>query len=96
MNEVFQITKNKEKTTKLKSNNFKYVDTQKKQVDDSLRQSQIEMLKAFDLNSRFGPNVGISRLERWERANKFGLKPPIDIKNLILEHQNDKDYEEGK
>lgn len=35
-------------------------------------------LRQFDLTSKFGPCVGISRLERWERAAKLGLDPPAE------------------
>lgn len=41
------------------------------------------LLRAFDLNSKFGPCVGMTRLERWERAEKFGLAPPADVKALL-------------
>lgn len=33
-------------------------------------------LREFDLSSKYGPCMGISRLERWERAAKLGLEPP--------------------
>lgn len=36
--------------------------------------------------------AGISRLERWERAEKFGLNPPQSVKDLILSHTEDKEY----
>jgi DNA polymerase delta subunit 4 len=35
----------------------------------------IERLKQFDLNYDYGPCIGITRLERWKRANKLGLNP---------------------
>ena len=30
----------------------------------------------FDCNMKYGPSAGISRRDRWARANKFGLNPP--------------------
>jgi hypothetical protein len=30
----------------------------------------------FDLDAKFGPAMGISRSERWERAEKLNLDPP--------------------
>ena len=40
-------------------------------------------LKAFDLDSRYGPCVAISRRERWERAAALGLAPPPDVLALL-------------
>ena len=40
-------------------------------------------LKAFDLDSRWGPCVAISRRERWERAAALGLAPPPDVLALL-------------
>jgi len=31
------------------------------------------------LTAKYGPCVGISRLERWERAHKWGLNPPEEV-----------------
>ena len=38
--------------------------------------------------------VGVTRLERWERANKHGLNPPQSVRDLILNHTEDTDYTE--
>ncbi|GIL80525.1 hypothetical protein Vretimale_16043 [Volvox reticuliferus] len=43
-----------------------------------------QKLRRFDLQSKFGPCAGITRLERWERAQKFGLNPPAEIRNIIM------------
>nr|CAG8491087.1 12081_t:CDS:2 [Entrophospora candida] len=42
-----------------------------------------KFLIAFDLNYKFGPCVGITRLQRWDRANKHGLQPPAQVKELL-------------
>ena len=34
-------------------------------------------------------NLGISRLERWTRAQDYGLQPPAEVKEIIEEHIND-------
>ena len=34
-------------------------------------------------------NLGISRLERWTRAQHYGLQPPAEVKEIIEEHIND-------
>ena len=38
--------------------------------------------------------LGITRLERWERAQEFGLDPPIEVYDIIQHHLQDKDYKE--
>ncbi|CAO3588520.1 unnamed protein product [Absidia cylindrospora] len=43
-----------------------------------------KQLRAFDLDYTYGPCVGLTRLERWERAASLGLDPPKDIKTLLL------------
>lgn len=35
------------------------------------------------MNMAYGPCIGMGRLERWERANKLGLKPPAEVGNLL-------------
>lgn len=47
-------------------------------------------LRNFDLNPRYGPYVGILRLDRWNRAKNFNLNPPIAIRNLISDDNNRK------
>lgn len=44
---------------------------------------QLEQIHQFDWNSRFGPHIGLSRMERWQRADRFGLDPPIEIRDLL-------------
>ncbi|ODO06346.1 hypothetical protein L198_01578 [Cryptococcus wingfieldii CBS 7118] len=34
------------------------------------------ILRVFDLSTKYGPCVGIARLQRWERAKQWGLDPP--------------------
>jgi DNA polymerase delta subunit 4 len=45
-----------------------------------------QLLRQFDMTSRYGPVSGITRLQRWERAAALGLQPPEGIKRLILKH----------
>ncbi|KAG8461419.1 hypothetical protein KFE25_010606 [Diacronema lutheri] len=40
-------------------------------------------LRAFDHELKYGPSVGVTRLERWERAERFGLRPPSHIPELL-------------
>ncbi|KAJ3332849.1 hypothetical protein HDU76_012842 [Blyttiomyces sp. JEL0837] len=68
-----------------------------KALTPSERKEMIDTLKQFDLNMKFGPNVGISRLERWERANKLGLAPPQDVGEILKSDlvQNDVELREA-
>lgn len=42
------------------------------------------MLRVFDNTYDFGPCVGMTRLERWERAETLGLNPPPEVKLLFV------------
>ncbi|XP_047329212.1 DNA polymerase delta subunit 4 isoform X2 [Impatiens glandulifera] len=44
-----------------------------------------QILKEFDMNMLYGPCLGISRIDRWERANKQFLNPPKEIESLLKE-----------
>ncbi|KAG6896215.1 hypothetical protein C0992_009683 [Termitomyces sp. T32_za158] len=46
-----------------------------------------EILRCFDMSYEFGPCVGISRLERWERAQLLGLNPPKEVKDILTTKQ---------
>jgi len=41
------------------------------------------ILRTFDLSYEYGPCVGVTRLERWERADALGLNPPPEIKDIL-------------
>ncbi|CAK9786530.1 hypothetical protein CC85DRAFT_326115 [Cutaneotrichosporon oleaginosum] len=56
------------------------------------KESKVEnILRVFDMTSKYGPYVGITRLERWERAKKWGLQPPEEIKQILLTQQGEDD-----
>ncbi|KAI5347385.1 hypothetical protein L3X38_015264 [Prunus dulcis] len=44
---------------------------------------QEELLRQFDMNMAYGPCVGMTRLERWERACILGLNPPKEVESLL-------------
>ncbi|KAM8879480.1 DNA polymerase delta subunit 4 [Spinachia spinachia] len=48
-------------------------------------EEELQRLRQFDLDWRFGPCTGISRLQRWERAKVHGLSPPEEIRDLLLQ-----------
>ncbi|ESK87575.1 dna polymerase subunit delta-4 [Moniliophthora roreri MCA 2997] len=51
-------------------------------------------LNVFDMTYEYGPCMGLTRLERWERANAMGLNPPVEIREILLTRQGieDTDY----
>ncbi|CAL1714040.1 unnamed protein product [Somion occarium] len=38
-----------------------------------------QILRVFDLSYQYGPCIGVSRLERWNRADALGLNPPPEV-----------------
>ncbi|KAH9515114.1 DNA polymerase delta subunit 4 [Bulinus truncatus] len=48
---------------------------------------ELDILKAFDLTLKFGPCIGITRMERWNRAQKHDLNPPLIVKEIIQKHE---------
>uniref|UniRef100_A0A1J3GE66 DNA polymerase delta subunit 4 n=1 Tax=Noccaea caerulescens TaxID=107243 RepID=A0A1J3GE66_NOCCA len=42
-----------------------------------------EMLRQFDMNMAYGPCLGMTRLDRWERALHLGMNPPNEIEKLL-------------
>lgn len=37
------------------------------------------------MTAKYGPCVGISRLDRWKRAQKLGLEPPEEVIFFVTE-----------
>ncbi|XP_065196371.1 DNA polymerase delta subunit 4-like [Sycon ciliatum] len=58
-------------------------------------QQHAVVLKSFDLNYDFGPCHGISRLERWERAQEFNLSPPQDVYDLLRKYPHEERYQQS-
>ncbi|KAM4611811.1 DNA polymerase delta subunit 4 [Polymixia lowei] len=55
-------------------------------------EKELQELRQFDLDWRYGPCTGITRLQRWERAKLHGLNPPEEIRDLLLRTQTDPQY----
>ncbi|XP_042374802.1 DNA polymerase delta subunit 4-like [Zingiber officinale] len=43
-----------------------------------------EKLRQFDMDMRYGPGIGLSRMDRWERADAMGLNPPAEVEAILL------------
>ncbi|KAJ6528708.1 DNA polymerase delta, subunit 4-domain-containing protein [Mycena sp. CBHHK59/15] len=50
-----------------------------------------DILRVFDLSYEYGPCVGVTRLERWERASALGLDPPIEVRDILTTRQGAKE-----
>ncbi|KAL7419778.1 hypothetical protein Q5752_005694 [Cryptotrichosporon argae] len=55
------------------------------------------ILRVFDMTTKYGPALGRTRLERWERAKKLGLNPPDEIRAILMttEGKADASYREN-
>jgi len=45
--------------------------------------------RQFDLNMKYGPSIGLSRLEKWERAKSYGKDPPGEIGDLLSQYMEE-------
>ncbi|XP_077996163.1 DNA polymerase delta subunit 4-like [Glandiceps talaboti] len=59
---------------------------------DLSKEEELIKLKQFDLTLEYGPCTGITRMQRWQRADKHGLNPPLEIKDLIDQHSDKEEY----
>lgn len=46
-----------------------------------------KVLRYWDVNSQYGPCVGITRMKRWKRADKLGLNPPLEVLAVLLKEE---------
>ena len=49
----------------------------------SQKEKEEDILADFDRDFRWGPCLGMSRASRWWRADKMGLSPPQDVKEIL-------------
>ncbi len=54
-----------------------------KALKDFKLAKEVDAIQQFDSSSRYGPRSGLTRLSRWQRAERMGLKPPQDVYLLI-------------
>ncbi|KII86053.1 hypothetical protein PLICRDRAFT_31554 [Plicaturopsis crispa FD-325 SS-3] len=45
------------------------------------------ILRVFDLSDEYGPCIGVTRMQRWERANALGLNPPSEVREILSTKQ---------
>lgn len=56
---------------------------------------QEEQLRQFDMDMKFGPCIGVTRLQRWEQASAMGLQPPAHLRDLLLHAPSTKNHSDG-
>lgn len=69
----------------------------KKEKSVKLRDDEKEeILVKFDLDPAYGPCRGISRLQRYSRALKFGVKPAPEklVLEILKEHEKDANFQQ--
>jgi len=50
------------------------------------------IMRNFDLTPKFGPCVGISRLDRYRRAERMGMKPPVEVLQILETEEGLRDW----
>ncbi|KAL9981139.1 hypothetical protein ACROYT_G009803 [Oculina patagonica] len=83
-----------QKQQQAKPSDFSQNDAEVSKDQSSDLTRELSVLKEFDLDSEFGPCIGITRLQRWERAKEYGLYPPEEVKTIILQHPSDTKFTE--
>ncbi|KIY63857.1 hypothetical protein CYLTODRAFT_493578 [Cylindrobasidium torrendii FP15055 ss-10] len=56
-------------------------------------QPEHQILRVFDLTYKYGPCIGMSRLDRWKRADAMGLNPPREVYDILTTQLGD-DYQQ--
>ncbi|KAL0940362.1 DNA polymerase delta subunit 4 [Colletotrichum truncatum] len=46
-----------------------------------------KVLRYFDVSSQYGPCIGLQRMKRWERAQRLGLNPPVEVLAVLLKEE---------
>ncbi|KAH7155102.1 DNA polymerase delta, subunit 4-domain-containing protein [Dactylonectria estremocensis] len=49
---------------------------------------QEKVLRYFDVSSQYGPCIGTPRIKRWQRAERLGLNPPVEVLAVLLNEEN--------
>ncbi|KAG4032743.1 hypothetical protein MFRU_006g02070 [Monilinia fructicola] len=49
-----------------------------------------KVLREWDCMSQFGPAIGIARTQRWHRAARLGLNPPIEVLAVLVGKEGEK------
>ncbi|XP_052799870.1 DNA polymerase delta subunit 4-like [Mya arenaria] len=80
------------RTTKQSGSERKFANDVKPSTSKDQFEQDMVVLKEFDLNWEYGPSMGITRLERWNRAEKHGLNPSPRVRQIVEAHSEDEQY----
>lgn len=58
---------------------------------DNVEDAEQRLRRLFDMDTKYGPCSGLTRLERFHRAEKLGLEPPSWVERVIKEYGIDSD-----
>ena len=58
---------------------------------EDVEEIETKLRREFDLETKFGPTSGLTRLERFHRAVKLGLEPPEWVQEVVEKHGVDSD-----
>ncbi|KAI8625799.1 hypothetical protein F5Y19DRAFT_238532 [Xylariaceae sp. FL1651] len=47
-----------------------------------------KILRYWDVSSQYGPCVGITRIKRWQRADRLGLNPPLEVLAVLMQEES--------
>ncbi|XP_053548338.1 DNA polymerase delta subunit 4 isoform X2 [Bombina bombina] len=86
------IRKNKETNKKTEGRTARRIEDKHEDVPKS-GERPLDTLIQFDLDWHFGPCTGITRLERWQRAQSLGLSPPQIVSDLLLKYSVEPVYQ---
>eukprot|EP01048_Picozoa_sp_COSAG05_P017726 COSAG05_NODE_2468_length_3027_cov_1.333675_3_plen_182_part_00 len=50
---------------------------------------EMKVLRDFDLRGKYGAVAGISRLVRWRRAERMGMRPSPEVGEILTRHSRD-------
>jgi DNA polymerase delta subunit 4 len=54
-----------------------------------------KILRHFDLSGQYGSCIGITRMNRWKRANGLGLEPPLEVMAVLLREHGGTETKKG-
>eukprot|EP00205_Picochlorum_sp_RCC944_P003406 CAMPEP_0182616636 /NCGR_PEP_ID=MMETSP1330-20130603/39046_1 /TAXON_ID=464278 /ORGANISM="Picochlorum sp., Strain RCC944" /LENGTH=111 /DNA_ID=CAMNT_0024836693 /DNA_START=73 /DNA_END=405 /DNA_ORIENTATION=- len=84
---------NKRRQVELDSHKREEKERTREELENKEQREEREekVLRQFDLNSKYGPCTGMTRIERWDRAQELGLNPPQEILTLLSKESTSKD-----
>ncbi|KAL3900066.1 MAG: hypothetical protein SGCHY_001594 [Lobulomycetales sp.] len=80
---TFPKTRKTSRRSRIKEDGLQELSTVPQHDTAPSLKSQEETLHQFDWDSAYGPHFGMSRMDRWKRAESLGLNPPRRVLELL-------------